>query len=195
MRPSPPTARRIKGTTSTSAASTPSLYGGGLQDMDPGPGTDVAQDLSGSRRRRHDVQWDDPFDATGPQFGDTLLDATAEITADAPRDVHAPGTAGQHVFFKSDYADPALSGVGCLILTVFRPDGTILQRQIVTRARSSSRRAPVTGDYKVRSRHVPGAMTASAQLIVGGTMVTTDYNLLFFDAQGTSSARRPTTTR
>jgi hypothetical protein len=166
----------------------PSLYAGGFHDFDPGPGVDIAQTTTVSGDAFMTFQWDDPFDAAGPQFGDTLLDATGEITDAAPATFTLSGTAGQDVFFKSDYVDPAQTGsttTGVMVLTVFRPDGTILQRQNVEESpQQFAATLPVTGDYRIEVSGSPGAVTMSAKLIVGGTRVTTDYNLLFFDANG-----------
>ena len=131
----------------------PSLYAGGFHDFDPGPGVDIAQTTTVADDAFMIFQWDDPFDATGPQFGDTLLDATAGLTDDAPTATFdVAGTAGQDVFFKTDYADPALSGVGSLILTVFRPDGTILQRADRDREPAAVRRAAARHRSRTRLR-------------------------------------------
>ena len=166
----------------------PALFAGGFHDFDPGAGVDIAQTTTVSGDAFMTFEWDDPFDAAGPQLGDTLLDTTGEITADAPATFTLSGTAGQDVFFKSDYVDPAQSGsttTGVMVLTVFRPDGTILQRQNIEESpQQFAATLPATGDYRIEVSGSPGAVTMAARRIVGGTRVTTDYNLLFFDANG-----------
>ena len=65
------------------------------------------------------------------------------------------GTAGSATrFFKTDYADPALSGVGSLILTVFRArrgDPPAADRDRKSPQQFAAR-LPVTGTYKVQAR-------------------------------------------
>jgi hypothetical protein len=167
----------------------PSLYAGGFHDFDPGPGVDVAQDTSIFGEGIMILQWDDPFDATGPVLGDTLLDQTGTIPDDgSPVSFTFHGTAGQDVFLKGDFTDPAQSGNdenGILILTLRRPDGTVIQRQNVEESpQQFAAHLPVTGDYTLDAEGSPGQVTVSARVITGGTRVTSDYNLLFFDADG-----------
>jgi hypothetical protein len=164
----------------------PSLYAGGFHDFDAGPGVDIAQTTSVFGDGVISFQWDDPFDAAGPQLGATLLSASGELTDAAPEaSFPLAGTAGQQVLFK---ADAVPSGSVDLVLTVLRPDGEVLVSQDAsTSPEQFAARLPATGTYTVKVTGFAGAtgpFTVSAREIVGGTTVSTDYNLLFFDDQG-----------
>ena len=79
VRCSPPL-RGPRARTSTSTASTPPVHGG-LQDADPGPGIDMAQDLvsrADGGGTILDLQWDDPVDPDGPHVGRLDPSTTAE---------------------------------------------------------------------------------------------------------------------
>ena len=64
-----PAAHGLKGTNLDFSDVDPTLYNGGLQDMNPGAGTDVAQTLPSAPAAPVDVQWDDPFDLDGTTSG------------------------------------------------------------------------------------------------------------------------------
>ena len=70
-----PAAQGLKGTNLDFSGVDPSLYNGGLQDMNPGAGTDVAQTLDVGSFGTVDVQWDDPFDLDGTTFGPSIFSA------------------------------------------------------------------------------------------------------------------------
>ena len=106
----------------------PALYDGGLQDLDPGAGTDVAQSLAlGEDGGLLDLQWDDPVDLDGAKLGDPNFSASGAITAaqPAPSFAFTPTAAqvGKIVQFRTDGIP---SGTTDLILSVDAPDGTNL---------------------------------------------------------------------
>ena len=73
----------LKGTNLDFSEVDPALYDGGLQDMNPGSGTDVAQAILLRRRpggAQFDFQWNDPFDVDGATYGPSLFTATGELT-------------------------------------------------------------------------------------------------------------------
>ena len=163
-----------------------SLYAGGFHDFDPGPGVDIAQTTTVNGDGNITFQWDDPFDANGPTLGDSLFTGSGELTDATPeQSFTVPGTAGRQVLFKID-AVP--SGTVDLVLTVTAPDGTELtETDATTSPETFATRLPQTGDYTVTVSGFAGAtgpFTVNVNAIVGGTRVTTDYNLLFFDGDG-----------
>ena len=76
--------RGVKGTNIDLTGVDPALYDGGLQDMNPGRGTDIAQDIALGDGGLLNVQWDDPFDVDGATIGQPLFTGTGEVTAADP---------------------------------------------------------------------------------------------------------------
>src|SRR3954454_6566812 len=103
----------------------PSLYDGGLQDMKPGRGTDVAQDATvGPRGGLMDFQWNDPVDLNGTKFGDSLFSDKGELTAAQPEQsfqfTASAAPVGKQVQFRTD---TTRSGTTDLILSDHAPEG------------------------------------------------------------------------
>ena len=180
----------VKGTNLDFTDVDPALYDGGLQDMDPGSGTDVAQDivLDGAGGLLN-IQWDDPVDVDGATFGDPIFEASGEITdADpAPSFTFTPTAAqvGQTVQFRTD-AIP--TGTTDLILTVDAPDGTNLA-EIDTGSSPEVFSATLTqaGPYTITVSAFGGDrgdFDVSVTPVLSPSKVTTDYNALLFDADG-----------
>ena len=168
----------------------PELYDGGLQDMNPGRGVDVAQTLSlGEAGGTIDVQWDDPVDPDGATLGDPFFTATGELTDAQPEQSFSftPTAAqvGQLVQFRTD-AIP--SGTTDLILTVTAPDGTLLgeidtggspETLATTLEQSGAYTITISGFDNSR-----GDFTVDVRPILAPSRVTTDFNLLIFDPDG-----------
>ena len=76
--------RGVRGTNIDLTGVDPALYDGGLQDMNPGRGTDIAQDIALGDGGLLNVQWDDPFDVDGATIGQPLFTGTGEVTAADP---------------------------------------------------------------------------------------------------------------
>jgi hypothetical protein len=170
----------------------PALYDGGLQDVRPGRGVDVAQTLSlGQGAGGYlSFQWDDPFDLDGATYGDPIYSATGEITAAQPAPTFTftatPEQVGSTVEFRVD-AIP--SGTTDLILTVEAPDGT----ELATVDTGSSPELLTTeldqaGDYTVTVTGFQGEV-GDVELVVrpvtSPSRVSADFNLLFFAPDGT----------
>jgi Subtilase family len=168
----------------------PALYDGGLQDADPGPGSDVAQTIQlGSAGGYIDFQWDDPFDPNGPTLGASLFHATGELSApdSAPEYTFTPttGELGTQVLFN---VDGVPSGSTDVILTVVKPDGTVLGPQDTgTSPEVLATTLDQAGDYTIIVTGYAGAegpFTVDVFPIVEPSKVTTDFNLLFFSMSG-----------
>ena len=168
----------------------PELYDGGLQDMDPGRGVDVAQTQSfGEAGGIIDMQWDDPVDLDGATIGDPLFTATGELTDAQPEQsftfTPTADQVGELVQFRTD-AIP--SGTTDLILSVTAPDGTSLGT-IDTGAAPETLAATLAqaGDYTITISgfdDARGDFTIDVRPILAPSRVTTDFNLLFFAPDG-----------
>ena len=167
----------------------PDLYDGGLQDADPGPGTDVAQTVTlGEGGGRLDVQWDDPFDPNGASFGPAYFTATGNITAANPSPSFSftpkANQVGKLVQFRTD-AIP--SGTTDLILTVTAPDGTDLgtidtgssPEVLVTRLKAGTYTITVEG-----FEGETGDITVDVRPVSSPSKVSTDFNVLLFATNG-----------
>ena len=185
-----PAKKAVRGTNLDFSAVDPALYDGGLQDMDPGRGTDVAQDLRlGEQGGLLNVQWDDPLDLDGATLGDPVFSRTGEITEaqPAPSFTFTPTAdqVGKDVQFRVD-AIP--SGTTDLILSVEAPDGTDLgtidtgsspEVLVATLNQAGPYTITVTG-----FQGETGDFTLDVSPVLSASKVSTDFNLLIFDAQG-----------
>ncbi len=185
-----PAAQGLKGTNLDFSGVDPALYDGGLQDMNPGPGTDVAQNLKlGKAGGLFNLQWDDPVDVNGATYGDNIFSATGEITAANPKPsfTFTPDASqiGKNVEFRTDGIP---TGTTDLILSVDAPDGTNLG----TIDTGSSPEVLVTkltqaGTYTITVSGFDGAtgdFTVGVRPVLSPSKVTTDFNVLLFNPDG-----------
>ena len=185
-----PAATAVRGTNLDFSAVDPALYDGGLQDMRPGRGTDVAQTLTlGEAGGIVDMQWDDPVDIDGATLGDPLFSETGEVTqaTPAPRFEFTPAAAqvGRRVQFR---VDAVPSGSTDLILSVDAPDGTNLgtvdtgaSPEVLTTTLDQA------GTYTITVTGFAGStgdFTLDVSPVLKPSKVTTDFNLLFFAPDG-----------
>ena len=183
-------ARGLAGTNLNLDGVDPALYDGGFQDANPGPGTDVAQDVRiGSTGGTIDFQWDDPVDPNGATIGSSIFHATGELTTATPSPsftfTPTADEVGTQVLFKTD-AVP--SGTTDLILTVTKPDGTVLGPQDTgTSPEVIATTLDQAGPYTITItgfNNATGPFTVDVLPVTSPSKVTTDFNLLFFDMDG-----------
>ncbi len=185
-----PAAQGLKGTNLDFSDVDPTLYDGGLQDMNPGPGTDVAQNLLIGAGGTVDVQWDDPFDLDGIKLGPSMYSAKGTLTDTKPEQsfkVNAPASmVGQKMQVT---ADGVPSGEVDLVLTVTDPDGNVVADHIDNTTSPEIYAATVkkAGTYTITVSGFEGEtgpFTLDVSPIVTPSKTTTDFNLLFFSEDG-----------
>ena len=187
-----PASQGLRGTNLDFSDVDPALYDGGLQDMNYGSGTDVAQDVRIGEDPAGavlDLQWNDPFDLDGATFGNPYFSATGEITKSRPAPTFTfnalSSQVGKQVQFRTD-AIP--SGTTDLVLTVTAPDGTVLgEVDTGTSPEVFVTTLKQAGPYKITVSGFDGAtgdFTVDVRPVVSPSRVTTDFNLLLFDADG-----------
>ncbi len=183
-------ARGVSGTNLDLTGVDPSLYDGGFQDANPGPGTDVAQTIQlGSAGGTIDFQWDDPVDPDGPTLGASIFHDSGALTTptSAPTFTFTPTAAqvGSTVLFN---VDGVPSGSTDVILTVTKPDGTVLGPQDTgTSPEVIATTLDQAGAYTITVTGFDGAtgpFTVDVFPVLAPSAVTTDFNLLFFDMDG-----------
>jgi hypothetical protein len=185
-----PAQKGLKGTNLDFSDVDPALYDGGLQDMNPGPGTDVAQDLFlGEDGGLINFQWDDPVDVDGAKIGSPYFTASGEITAANPKPSFSftptADQVGKQVIFRTD-AIP--SGTTDLILSVTAPDGTSLG-EVDTGASPEQLATTLSqpGKYTITISGYDGDtgdFNVTVSPVLSASKVTTDFNLLLFDKDG-----------
>ncbi|MDX6300393.1 MAG: hypothetical protein QOF53_1607 [Nocardioidaceae bacterium] len=168
----------------------PSLYDGGLQDMNPGRGTDVAQDATvGKAGGVMDMQWNDPVDLDGTKLSDPIFTATGNLTKAQPSQsfnfTPNPDQVGKRVQFRTD-AIP--SGTTDLILSVTAPDGANLgtvnsgtspEQLVVKLQQPGAYTITISGSHKAA-----GDFAVDVREVLSPSRVSTDFNLLFFGPDG-----------
>ena len=185
-----PASEGLPGTNLDFSTVDPSLYDGGLQDMDPGPGVDVAQNLTIGTGGILDLQWNDPVDVNGASYGDPVFTATGAITAANPAPsftfTATAAQVGKTMEFRTD-AIP--SGSTDLILSVTDPDGNNLGTvDTGTSPEVLATRLAKAGAYTITVtgfRGATGDFTVDVRPVLSPSKTTTDFNLLVFDDDGT----------
>ncbi|MET0837889.1 MAG: S8 family serine peptidase [Marmoricola sp.] len=185
-----PAKQGVKGTNLDFSDVDPALYDGGLQDMNPGSGTDVAQNVHvGDGQALLNLQWNDPLDVDGATYGDPLFQASGTLTTATPARTHtwnAPASqVGKQVEFRTDGVP---SGTTDLVLQVTDPDGNNLG-EIDTGSSPEVLAATVTkaGPYKITISGYDGATgpyTVLVRDVLAPSRVSTDFNVLLFDPDG-----------
>jgi hypothetical protein len=150
----------------------------------------VAQDLRlGESGGLFDLQWDDPVDLDGPTVGDPVFGFEGEVTETEPEVSfgYTPSAdmIGKEVQFRID-AIP--SGTTDLILEVETPDGTTHGPiDTITSPEVLGLKLTQAGEYTVTVSGYEGdtgRFTADVSPVLAPSAVTTDFNALFFDADG-----------
>ena len=171
----------------------PSLYQGGFQDFDPGPGVDVAMDEALGFDGKDpgvgilDLQWDDPNDPNGAVVDPTVQKhVDGEITAAQPvASIPYDGTAGETI---RGLVDAIPSGSTDFILTLKDPAGNVLQQvDTGTSPETVFQTLPVTGTYTFEVSGFNGDLgdfTFDVNDVAQKSRTSTDLNALFFDPDG-----------
>jgi hypothetical protein len=185
-----PASTGLAGTNLDFSTVDPSLYDGGLQDMDPGPGIDVAQSLTLGAGGILDLQWDDPVDVNGAKYGAPVFSATGEITAANPAPAFTFTPTADQVGSTMEFRTDAIpSGSTDLILQVTDPDGKSLGKvDTGTSPEVLATKLAKAGAYTITVtgfRGATGDFTVDVRPVLSPSKTTTDFNLLVFDDEGT----------
>ncbi len=181
--------KAVRGTNLDLSDVDPALYDGGLQDAEPGSGTDVAQTVRlGPDGGLVDLQWDDPTDYDGSKLGPSIFSAAGSLDAAGDtRDFTFTPTPAQVGTLAQFVADGVPSGSTDLVLTVTAPDGSVLgpadsgssPETVSTRLKAGAYTITV-GGFDATT----GPFTVDVFPILTPSRVTTDLNVLFFSPTG-----------
>jgi hypothetical protein len=185
-----PAKQAVKGTNLKLSTAPADLYDGGLQDMNPGAGTDVAQNMFfGDAGGYLNLQWNDPVDLDGATIGAPYFSTTGAVTDANPEPsfTFTPTAAqlGKQVLIRTDGIP---SGTTDLILSVDAPDGT----NVGTIDTGSSPEQLATtlnqaGAYTITISGFDGDtgdFTLDVSPVLSPSTVSTDFNALLFDMEG-----------
>ncbi|MDQ3198404.1 MAG: S8 family serine peptidase [Verrucomicrobiota bacterium] len=171
----------------------PEFYAGGFHNFNPDAGQqDIAQNVliggssTGTLAAIFDFQWDDPYDVNPVSLGDTIVNGTGTVPPGGSDEFTFPGMAGERVQI-SVSANPTTPTFDAII-ELIAPDGT----SIVTQDTGTDEVLLIfltqTGTYTVVVTQfgspTGGVYDYSVDEATGEQLITTDFNLLFFDGNG-----------
>lgn len=183
-------AKGLKGTNLDFSEVDPALYAGGLQDMDPSKGLDIAQNFAlGEAGGLYDLQWNDPVDRDGAELGAPYLDTTGEITDATPEPsfdfVPTAEQLGKEVLVT---VDGIPSGSTDLILDLVKPDGTeVGPIDTGSSPEKLATKLDQEGNYKITVSGFngdTGDFTLKVEPVLSPSDVTQDFNVLAFGPDG-----------
>jgi hypothetical protein len=167
------------------------LYAGGFHNFNPNPGQqDVAQLVNWSGTQVVTLQWDDPYDQHDlvpdepPIYSTTgtISSAQTSVTFDQTSTPPLPTlNAGQAYVI----AEAATSGNIDAIINIYDSAGNLILNQDTGTDETVSFFPPVTDNYKIvvnRYQTTTGDFTFTVSTAAGSPGVTTDLNLLVFNA-------------
>lgn len=183
----PGTAASRRGTNLDFTEVDPEWYAGGFHNFAGRRGLDVAQTITLLGSGVLVFQWNEPYDLT-PELGATIASGAGTVSESDPGPSFTfRGVAGQPVQIHVD-ADPvAGTPLGDAVFTVFDPNGEFVVFQDTGTVPESTIFVPeMTGAYTVVVEGYDGSTGDFVYRVreADAEMVSSDFNLLFFDADG-----------
>ncbi|MDQ3559573.1 MAG: S8 family serine peptidase, partial [Pseudomonadota bacterium] len=167
----------------------PALYKGGFHNFATGAAQDIAQTIHIDEDGIIVFQWNEPFDSTPPTLGNVLQSGSGTLTSAMPTETFPfAGTAGQHIGIIADAAPGSSDPLADATITLIGPQGNeIAFQDATTNPEVLISFLPVTGTYKIRIGGFSGTtgdFVYEVRQASGTQSVKSDFNLLFFDANG-----------
>jgi hypothetical protein len=179
----------IAGTNLNFTSVDPALYKGGFHNFASGGAQDIAQTIHIEGFAALVLQWNEPFDATPPKLRQVLQSGSGTLTNSRPtRTFNFAGTTGQRIGIIADQAPGSTNPLLDVTITLIDPHGNQMAFQdATTDPELLVSFLPITGTYKIV---IGGFDFATGDFIYevreasGTLLVESDFNLLFFDANG-----------
>jgi hypothetical protein len=173
----------------------PAVYAGGFHNFNPS-GLDVAQTVNTNADAPFVFQWNDPFDVSAPTIQEPpIFEADGVSAGGSEMDFFPPPfTAGQAyvITVTATHATP-LEDFDAIV-RVTDPNGHVLTDQDTTLDEVVTFFAPVSGQYKITvhpfynpntTLPTQGAYHVKVNNASGTARITQDFNVLFFEMDGT----------
>ncbi len=170
----------------------PELYAGGFHNFNPDGRQDIAQtvligySVGDPTPALFDFQWDDAYDVNPVAIGPNIVNGTGTVPPGGFYDFSFPGTANERVQIQVT-ANPATPDFDSIIQLI-APDGSTVTTQDTGTDETLLVVLQQTGTYTVRvtqfGPQTGGTIDYSVDQASGSPLVTTDFNILFFDAAG-----------
>ncbi|MDQ3119260.1 MAG: peptidase S53 [Verrucomicrobiota bacterium] len=167
----------------------PQLYAGGFQDFDPDAAQDVAQTVDIGSSATFAFQWDDPYDVNPVVVGEPFVSGTGTVPPAGMFDFTFSGNTDQRV--QIDVFGSGSTPNFDAIVQVIAPDSTSVVTQDTGNGETLLLFLPQTGTYTVRVTEFtsggtpgPGGQVDYSVATATGTLISTDFNLLAFRADG-----------
>ena len=167
----------------------PALYKGGFHNFATNGAQDIAQNIHIDQDGLIVFQWNEPYDSTPPALGKVLQSGSGSLTSENPTKTFAfAASAGQRIGITVDAAPGSANPLQDATITLIDPSGEeIAFRDATTIPELLIAFLPNSGTYEIRIGGFQGTtgdfVYDVRQASVKGS-VESDFNLLFFDANG-----------